>query len=160
MSQVKCVVLIHVIYYWCTMNDWSYFVVHHDASIDLQGDFLLNCGGLWLKFPCVFFFFKFWCMFILAFDWDKISGWKLKKFHFSLIWFSCNIMIWFINVLNCSQMYLLMNIFYDTIYFYFQYMVNRIHNNYALQVRAITPAFFMPFKFFNDWMVWLNFISS
>lgn len=54
------------------------------------------------------FFFKFWCMFILAFDWDKISGWKLKKFHFSLIWFSCNIMIWFINVLNCSQMYLLM----------------------------------------------------
>lgn len=91
------------------------------------------------------------------------SFWHLKRKK------SCwekNVVVYFIflkesdvviNMLNCLLMcvfwWILRNIWYDNLknIFFFQYMVNRIHNNYALQVRAITLAFFMPYQI-HQWM--------
>lgn len=111
-SHVQCTCISHRI-----MNDWSYyFVVHHDASIDFQGDFLLNCGGLWLKCPI-------WHVFFLSFG--ACSFWHLKRKK------SCwekNVVVYFIflkesdvviNMLNCLLMcvfwWILRNIWYDNL---------------------------------------------
>lgn len=111
-SHVQCTCISHRI-----MNDWSYyFVVHHDASIDFQGDFLLNCGGLWLKCPIWHvFFLKFWCRFILAFKKKKIL---LRK--------KCRCLFHFLERKWCSYQYaklfthgvfwwILRNIWYDNL---------------------------------------------
>lgn len=123
---------------------------------------ILFCSSLWcIHWPSRRFSPQLWrfvikmsilffCMFVLAFDCKK--KFLAKKISFSLIWFSCNIMMWFINVLNCSHVSIDEYFLWYNFFFYFQYMVNRIHNNYALQVRAITLAYFMPYKIHQ----WLN----